>query len=206
MHWLIHCCCFCCLVQVFERGVSAIPLSVDLWLHYIAFTINQCPLHDILEADEKIELYDDWYIFYKFLVQCLQWFDAVGCAAGRVSGQLKLSGGVLVSYCRYLSEARCIFAYGRADTTATPCLTATTTTTIVQQPFYGSLDFVQDNPGELVSEETFTLSPVVFINHPLSASSIFYDPWHPPCSIYAPEIFFHNFSSSFLWGIGSPNA
>jgi len=24
------------------------------------------------------------------------------------------------------------------------------------QPFYGSLDFVQDNPGELVPEETFT--------------------------------------------------
>lgn len=23
-------------VQVFERGVAAIPLSVDLWLHYIA--------------------------------------------------------------------------------------------------------------------------------------------------------------------------
>jgi len=24
------------------------------------------------------------------------------------------------------------------------------------QPFYGSMDFVQDNPGELVPEETFT--------------------------------------------------
>jgi len=26
------------------------------------------------------------------------------------------------------------------------------------QPFYGSLIFVQDNPGELVPEETFTRS------------------------------------------------
>jgi len=25
-----------------------------------------------------------------------------------------------------------------------------------RQPFYGSLDFVQDNPGEPVPEETFT--------------------------------------------------
>jgi len=24
------------------------------------------------------------------------------------------------------------------------------------QPFYGSMDFVRDNPGELVPEETFT--------------------------------------------------
>jgi len=27
------------------------------------------------------------------------------------------------------------------------------------QPFYGSLDFVWDNPGEPVPEETFTHSP-----------------------------------------------
>ena len=45
-------------MQVCERGVSAIPLSVDLWLHYIAFTVDQCRLHDILDADQKIEMYD----------------------------------------------------------------------------------------------------------------------------------------------------
>jgi len=43
------------------------------------------------------------------------------------------------------------------------------------QPFYDCLDFVQDNPGEQV---------------PLSASSIYYDPWHPPCSIYVPDSLF----------------
>jgi len=28
------------------------------------------------------------------------------------------------------------------------------------------------------------LTPIVVINHHLSASSIYYDPWHPPCLIY----------------------
>jgi len=31
------------------------------------------------------------------------------------------------------------------------------------------------------------LTPIVVINHPLSASSIYYNPWHPPCSIYMPD-------------------
>jgi len=46
------------VLQVFERGVTAIPLSVDLWLHYITFTIDQCQLHDVPDADQKIEMYD----------------------------------------------------------------------------------------------------------------------------------------------------
>jgi len=48
------------------------------------------------------------------------------------------------------------------------------------QLFYGSLDFVQDNPGEPVPEETFTTIVVIIY---LSAPSIYYDPWHPPYSI-----------------------
>jgi len=31
------------------------------------------------------------------------------------------------------------------------------------------------------------LTPILIINHPLSASSIYYDPWHPPCSIHVPD-------------------
>jgi len=56
---------------------------------------------------------------------------------------------------------------------------------LLLQPFYGSLDFVQDNPGEPVPLETFTHSHLSWssIIHPLSAS-ICYDHWHPPCSIY----------------------
>jgi len=35
------------------------------------------------------------------------------------------------------------------------------------------MDFVRDNPGEPVPEETFTHSPIVVINRPLSASYIY---------------------------------
>jgi len=31
------------------------------------------------------------------------------------------------------------------------------------------------------------LTPIMVISHPLSASSIYYDPWHPPCSIYVTD-------------------
>jgi len=31
------------------------------------------------------------------------------------------------------------------------------------------------------------LTPIVVMSHPLSASSICYDPWHPPCSIYITD-------------------
>jgi len=56
------------------------------------------------------------------------------------------------------------------------------------QPFYSSLDFVQDNPGEPVPEKNILpLKPIVVIGHPLSASSIYCDPCHPPCSIYMPD-------------------
>jgi len=57
------------------------------------------------------------------------------------------------------------------------------------QPFYGSLDFVWDNPGEPVPEETFTHSHCGYQLF-LSASSIYYDPWHPMCSIYVPDSLF----------------
>jgi len=32
-----------------------------------------------------------------------------------------------------------------------------------------------------------SLTPIVIVNHPLSASSIYYDPWHPPCWIHIPH-------------------
>jgi len=53
-----------------------------------------------------------------------------------------------------------------------------------RQPFYGSVDFVQDNPGEPVPEETFTHYTHRGHQISLSASSIYYDPWHPPYSIH----------------------
>ena len=67
------------------------------------------------------------------------------------------------------------------------------------QPFYGSLDFVRDNPGELVPEETFTHSHLSWSSIiPYLLHLSFNDPWHPVCSIYMPDSLFPQ-SSSFLW-------
>jgi len=41
------------------------------------------------------------------------------------------------------------------------------------------------------------LTPIVVINHPLSASSIHYDPCHPPCSVYMPDSFVPQSLSKF---------
>jgi len=43
------------------------------------------------------------------------------------------------------------------------------------------------------------------MNHPLSASSIYYDPQHPPCSIYVLDSLFAQplFKSSLVYLIGS---
>ena len=32
--------CTCVLLKVFEKGLSAIPLSVDLWVHYADYITN----------------------------------------------------------------------------------------------------------------------------------------------------------------------
>jgi len=58
----------------------------------------------------------------------------------------------------------CISQWTTAGNNITHCLSFTHTHT--SQPFYGSLDFVRDNPGEPVPEETFTHS------HPLWSSNI----------------------------------
>jgi len=51
--------------------------------------------------------------------------------------------------------------------------------------FYGSVDFVWDNPGEPVPEETFTHYTHRGHQISLSTSSVYYDPWHPPYSIHS---------------------
>jgi len=38
---------------------------------------------------------------------------------------------------------------------------------------------------------------IVDINHPLTASSTSYDPWHPPCSMYVPDSLFPQSLSKF---------
>ena len=41
------------------------------------------------------------------------------------------------------------------------------------------------------------LTPIVIITHPLSASSIYCNPWHHPCSIYMPDSLFSQSLSQF---------
>jgi len=73
------------------------------------------------------------------------------------------------------------------------------------QQFYGCLDFVRDNPGEPVPEETFAHSPIVVISHPLSASSLYYDPnGILPIQFTYLTVFFHNLSPSFFWSTSWP--
>jgi len=43
----------------------------------------------------------------------------------------------------------------------------------------------------------YPLTSLVAINHPLSASSIYYDPWHPHCSTYMPDSLFPQSLSMF---------
>ena len=42
------------------------------------------------------------------------------------------------------------------------------------------------------------LTPIVVINHPLSASSIYHNPWHPLCSIYMPALYPQSLSTFSL--------
>jgi len=57
------------------------------------------------------------------------------------------------------------------------------------QPFYGSVEYVRDNPGEPVPEETFTQYTHRSHQSSLSAFFIYYDTWHPPySSLYNPYI------------------
>jgi len=56
------------------------------------------------------------------------------------------------------------------------------------KPFYGSLAFVRDNPGWAGTRKNIhPLTPIVVISHPLSASSNYHDPLHPPCSSLFPQ-------------------
>jgi len=76
-------------------------------------------------------------------------------------------------------------------------LTVSHTHTHNTQPFYGSVEFVRENPGEPVPEETFT-------HYQLSPSSTIHGilPIQSTCS----TVFFHNLSPSFLWSTSWPDS
>jgi len=64
---------------------------------------------------------------------------------------------------------------------------STHTHTTVLRP-YG---FCLGQPGWVGTRRNIhPLTPIMVINHPLPASSIYYDLWHPPCSIHGPDSLF----------------
>jgi len=66
------------------------------------------------------------------------------------------------------------------------------------QLFYGYLDFFPGQPGWVGTwRNIHPPTPVLIINHPFTASSIYYDLWHPPCSIYIPDSLFPQSLSKF---------
>ena len=77
-------------------------------------------------------------------------------------------------------------------TPASAVSTTTAITTIILQ-LSGTCLGQPGCAGGPVPEETH----IVVINHPLSASSIFYNPWHPPCSIYVTDSLFPQSFSKF---------
>jgi len=68
---------------------------------------------------------------------------------------------------------------------------------LLLQPFYGSLDFVPDNLGELVLEETFTI--ILYLLHPsFTIHGILL------VQFTCLAVFFHNLCPSFLWSTSWP--
>ena len=68
--------------------------------------------------------------------------------------------------------------------------------------------FVRDYLGEPVPEETLTHPPtILIIIQSLSASSIYHDPWHPPCSnyvlrnLFAQPLFMSSLFTSWSGGL-----
>jgi len=55
-------------------------------------------------------------------IMCVVAFSALTLLVGRQEGHLACKNWVVGCWCGYLSQARCRFAYGPDDATATHCL------------------------------------------------------------------------------------
>jgi len=58
----------------------------------------------------------------------------------------------------------------------------------LQQAFYGPLSGTTQ--VSQYQKKHSPAQPILIINYPLSASFIYYDPWHPPCLIYVLDRLF----------------
>jgi len=67
---------------------------------------------------------------------------------------------------------------------------------VLEQPFY-SISYGTTRVSQDQKKNIYPLTPILIINHLLSASSIYYKPQHPPCSIYVLDsLFEQNLSPS----------
>jgi len=64
-------------------------------------------------------------------------------------------------------------------------------------PPHSDLQLVRFYASSVCINKKHSLTPIMVISHPLSASFIYYDPWHPPCSIYMPDSLFPQSLSKF---------
>ena len=108
-------------------------------------------------------------------------------------------GTTLVRTCYFLKtyytqyHMRTLFCHAK-------CTYTTTTTTILHLS-----GLWPGQPGWAGTRRSIhPLTPIVVINHPLSASSIFCDTSHPPCSIYVPDSLFPQSLSKFFWSTSWP--
>jgi len=90
--------------------------------------------------------------------------------------------------CRIHATASCCHTHNTHARTHTHTHTHTHTTILWLSGFC-----LGQTGGASTIRNIYPLIPIVVISHPLSASSIYYDPRHPPCSMYV-TVFFHKFS------------
>jgi len=77
-------------------------------------------------------------------------------------------------------------------------LTTATTSTVLRLS-----EFCPGQPGWAGTRTNIhPLTPILIVNHPLSASSIYCNPWHPSCSIYVPDSLFCTTSVRVFFGLG----
>jgi len=74
------------------------------------------------------------------------------------------------------------------------------------QPFYSSLNFVRDNPGEPAPEETFTHSHLLWSSIiPYLLAPFFTIHGILPVQLSCLTVFLHNLCPSFLWSTSWPS-
>jgi len=84
------------------------------------------------------------------------------------------------------------YAIYHISTTTTTCILLLL---LILLPFYGPLSGT--TWLSQYQKNIHPVTPILIINHLLSASTIYCNPWHPPCSIYTSDTLFAQSLSKF---------